>query len=136
MFYVRKENVGTTLGTQKEFAAAQRRNVSFQSDAVASVPGNHVWHYLFPADQVEPSIRATLVPAAAGTPGEDDNLDGMAPEHFIWSQEVRPGELVGEPLISAMPVNEERPWIDVAREKWAAAHGGTAAPRLAAPAEQ
>lgn len=130
MFYVRKENIGTTLGTQKEFAAAQRRGVQFESDRVVATPGNHVWHYLFPAEQVEPSIRAQLVPAqpplqSQQVEGEDDNIGGAnsgQPMHFIWSQEVRPGEMVGEPLITALDPNEQRDWIVVAREKWAAAH--------------
>lgn len=103
MFFVRKDNIGTALGTQKEYAAAQRRGVLFHSDHLDS--GNsvigqinicNIWHYLWPRELIEPSMRSTDA------------------QFFIWSQEVGPSELIGEPIITpytpsdpAAPANED-----------------------------
>lgn len=109
MFFVRKESIATTLGAQKEFTAAARRGIQF---AARDLPnGNKVWHYLWPEDQIEPSIKASLP-----TPADAED----APEYYIWSQEVKQGELVGDPLISPY-YSGAGPWQDKAAELFAAA---------------
>lgn len=114
MFFVRKENVGTSLGTQKEYAAAARRGVKFQTDTTGN---GAVWHYLWPSELIEPSLRSV----------------GAAP-FYIWSQEVGVGELIGDPLITPFTphapedVEDEPteavyidPWLVAARAAWTAA---------------
>src|SRR5688572_8197578 len=78
MFFVRKDNIGTILGTQKEHAAAGNRGVAFFAGPAID-PAHRVWHYLWPADKIEPSIRASVrlpgtvaaLAAPAAQPDED-----------------------------------------------------------------
>lgn len=127
MFFVAKDKIGTTLGSQKEYAACGRRGISFTSS------GN-VWHYLWPAEMIEPSIRERFNPPAAAAPvtqdsgaahGEDDHdftQGGAAhgePTHYLWSQEVAPGEVIGDPVINPFSGNGD--WVAEAKAKYAEA---------------
>ena len=110
MFFVRKESIATALGAQKEFAAAQRRGIRFFTSPCPANPANKVWHYLWPRELIEPSLR---VPETADAPAfDEDNPDApqQAPARedafYIWSQEVCVGAAVGEPVIT--PISSER----------------------------
>lgn len=134
MFFVRKDNIGSPLGTQKEFAAAQRRGIEFVADRSA-VPQNSVWHYLWPIDLVEPGIRNSLqAPRADAVVGDEQR----EPTHVIWSQEVTLRDTVGDPVITGWIAPEfsynapVTTWLDKARQAWQAAHAGAPA-QLAAP---
>lgn len=119
MFFVSKDKIGTTLGTQKEFSAAARRGIRFFSvPATGETPENATWHYLWPTEMVEPSLRA---------PFETD-ANRPAPNAYVWSQDVTEGDLVGEPFVRPLP--EDCPdWAEFAKESFAA-HRANAAPRL------
>lgn len=129
MFFVAKEKIGTTLGAQKEYTAAERRGIRFMSD------GN-VWHYLWPIELVEPSIRERFRPqpstAVVVAPDEDaehmhgDNVVDFGgaqqqaqaePDHVLWSQEVGPGHVIGEPVINAFS-GSSPDWVGEARRKY------------------
>ena len=129
MFFVRKDNIGTILGTQKEFNACKNRGIEFFSET--SMGGHLVWHYLWPNELLEPGVLASIQPqrdtAAADDAlvgeGEGDIATQSAPTHAIWSQEVTDGDMVGEPVISAFPVQAGEfgagvDWKEVARAKW------------------
>lgn len=112
MFFVAKEKIGTTLGSQKEYTAATRRGISFVSH------GN-VWHYLWPADMLERSIREQHEPQQQQS--EEDSQFGYTPyrrhiTHYIWSQEVGPGEIIGEPVIK--PYSGEGDWVTEAQKNF------------------
>jgi hypothetical protein len=123
MFFVAKEKIGTTLGSQKEYTAATRRGIGFVSH------GN-VWHYLWPADMLERSIRAQFEPHLRGEeqPAHDeDTAHGHIVDqqfrritHYIWSQEVQPGEIIGEPVINPLS-SEDGDWISEAKRQFLAA---------------
>lgn len=121
MFFVRKENIGTPLGTQKEFAAAQRRGIGFFVDRSAN-PANHVWHYFWPIEMIEPGIRNSVqVARAEPVVGEEER----APTHVIWSQEVTLGATVGDPVISGFTMRDyeqDEQWKTQSREAWQRAH--------------
>lgn len=89
MFFVRKESIATTLGAQKEFRASERRGIKFVSGRRPS--GEIVWHYLLPESDLESGIKSSI---------QIDPAQPDAPEFYIWSQEVKVGELVGEPMIT------------------------------------
>lgn len=130
MFFVAKEKIGTVLGQQKEYTACTRRGFGFTSHAVTGIPGHSVWHYMFPIDAVEPSVRAQFEPeqpapqgAAAVIDPEDSQFGEetravAGPTHILWSQEVAPGEMIGEPLITAF--SGEGNWMAEAKAKFAA----------------
>jgi hypothetical protein len=119
MFFVAKDKIGTTLGSQKEYAACTRRGVGFTSH------GN-VWHYFWPAEMIEPSIRARFeqnVRVPQPIPNDDDELtDALRPSndneptHYLWSQTVAPGEVIGEPVIN--PYSGEGDWTAEAKSKY------------------
>lgn len=133
MFFVAKEKIGTTLGAQKEYTACERRGIRFHSD------GN-VWHFLWPIDLVEPSIRERFnaqpqeqrpvvgqdedaihgASTGAVVPfSEHAEVVNAEPDHVIWSQEVMPGSVVGEPVVSAFSGSSPN-WVAEAREKYTA----------------
>lgn len=132
MFFVAKEKIGTTLGAQKEYAACERRGIRFHSE------GN-VWHYLWPIEMIEPSIRERFraAPPQPQPVAQDEDLEHanvlggdeanvlqfgaqtVEPEHVLWSQEVMPGSVVGEPVISAFS-GSSPDWVGESRQKYAA----------------
>lgn len=131
MFFVAKEKIGTVLGQQKEYTACTRRGIGFTSHSVPSKPGHSVWHYFWPSDMVEPSVRARFAPESqAAVPPQRDEDSIMEhgegapyrdePTHFIWSQEVAHGEVIGEPVIT--PYSGEGDWIAEAKRKFNDAH--------------
>lgn len=118
MFFVEQRKIGTTLGSQKEYSAAVKRGIGFASH------GN-VWHYFWPVDLLESSIRARFEPAVAAEQqaraSDEDYVgqgDATAPQytHYIWSQEVAPGETIGEPVITPYTGNGD--WIEEAKTKF------------------
>jgi hypothetical protein len=115
MFFVAKEKIGTTLGAQKEYTAASRRGIGFVSN------GN-VWHYFWPADMLERSIRAQFEPRLRGEGDDEDTAfshgeaPANTPTHYIWSQQIAPGELIGEPVIK--PFSGEGDWIAEAKRNY------------------
>lgn len=125
MFFVAKEKIGTTLGSQKEYTACMRRGIGFTSH------GN-VWHYFWPADMLEHSIRAQHEPhLRIEAPDEDNDVGGGVTQqhrtitHYIWSQEVGPGELIGEPVIN--PYSGDAEWVTEAKRLFLAARAQRAA---------
>lgn len=129
MFFVAKEKIGTTLGQQKEYTACTRRGIGFTSDNLGG--GRSVWHYFWPTEMLEPSVRAQYAPAAPRASDEDAHFGAQGdaeehaqehahydsgPTHFIWSQEVARGEVIGEPLITAY--SGEGDWMVEARTKY------------------
>lgn len=124
MFFVAKDKIGTTLGAQKEFAACERRGIRFQSAAMPNKPGHHVWHYFWPADMIEPSIRARFTSQPPqqrdeDNLGDDFHSDSGEPTHYLWSQEVAHGEVIGDPVIN--PHSGASDWVAEAKAKFDAA---------------
>jgi len=124
MFFVRKENINTIIGTQKEFAAAERRGIGFFASE-SRTPECKVWHYLWPADKVEPSLRENIRPQPRSNEPTveeaEQEQDGF--ECYIWSQEVQVGSDVGEPLITGYN-SAMGDWQEIAKQRWSAANGG------------
>lgn len=124
MFFVAKDKIGTTLGAQKEYSACGRRGIGFVSHGIAGKPGHNVWHYFWPADMIEPSIRARFV-TAPRVQDEDHQTaefhdgDSNEPSHYIWSQEVAHGEVIGDPVINPFSGNGD--WQAEASTKFNAA---------------
>lgn len=116
MFFVEKSKIGTTLGAQKEFSAAQRRGVGFMHDREMGA-----WHYLWPADLLEPGIRKQYSGTAAGETDADAEVEGLhiEPTHYVWTVRVVPGEVIGEPVIA--PYSGIGDWITEAKSNLAAA---------------
>jgi hypothetical protein len=121
MFFVRKESIATTLGTQKEKAAAGRRGIGFFSHTIPATTADGAlttktfWIYLWPASMLEEGIKqAVLAAMPPREPGDDSDELPAPPSDYIWAQEVTVGELVGEPLIAAI-ANEDEPWMDTAK---------------------
>lgn len=113
MFFVAKEKIGTTLGAQKEYTACTRRGIGFTAQSAQD--GRGVWHYFWPTEMIEPDIRSRFE--------ENINDEEGAPTHYIWSQEVRRGEAVGEPVIK--PYSGEGDWIQEARANFEGARTTT-----------
>lgn len=111
MFFVAKEKIGTTLGGQKEYTACTRRGIGFASETRQD--GRTVWHYFWPAEMIEPSVRSRFEQNVHSN--EDDGGD-ESPTHYLWSQEVRQSEVVGEPVIA--PYTGEGDWIQEARNNF------------------
>jgi hypothetical protein len=109
MFFVAQEKIGTILGQQKEYTAAARRGIEFHAATGA-------WHYLFPADQIDPAIRAQH------ERGEDG---AETPSHYIWSQRVGVGELIGDPVITPfLGSGPGESWEAIAEARLTAATAG------------
>jgi hypothetical protein len=126
MFFVAKEKIGTTLGAQKEYTACTRRGIGFVSHA-SNVANRGVWHYFWPSELIEPSIRARFETnrAPEQQPDAEDAEFGAerhnGPTHYLWSQEVGQGEVIGEPVIN--PYSGDGDWMVEAKAKFEARGG-------------